>query len=192
MDSFTTILKRLRTERLLTQKQVADAAGITTRTLIRWELGQGEPGASDLRALARCFGVGIDQLVGELLPAEGAAVLPKPSGLSGDLLDYWVAKAQGMPVQITPDGPVMYEAGVGQSPVPRFSADLGLVEPLMKAKGMHLHTFRAGGIFDGEKRYVDGWVARCEQEPIACWGSTIPEAGARAWLASEAGAMVLA
>lgn len=162
------------------------------RTLIRWEAGQGEPGASDLRALARCFGVGIDQLVSDLLPAEGAAVLPRPSDLSGDLLDYWIAKAQGLPVELTADGPVMYEAGVGQCAVPRYSSDLALIEPLMQAKGMQLQSLRAGGIFDGEIQHVDGWIARCTHESIACWGATVPEAGARAWLSSEAGAMILA
>jgi len=190
MDSLALNLKKLRAGRLLTQKQVAEGTGISVRTLIRWELGQGEPGASELLALARCFGIGIDQLVSDLLPTNGTAALPKPSTLSGEMLDYWVAKARGLPVMITPDGPVMYEVGIGQTPVPRFSAELSIAEPLMYAKGMQLQTLRAGGIFDGETKRVDGWVARCEQAPTAYWGATIPEAAARAWLAAEAGALL--
>jgi len=176
----------------MSQKHVALLSGINLRTLIRWEGGEGEPGASDLRALARTFGVGIDQLVGDLLPTEDRPRFPRPSELSGVMLDFWIAKVQEMPVEVTVDGPVMYEAGVGQSPIPNFSSDLALMEPLMRAKGMHLYSLPAGQAFDGEMRKADGWVARCAHEPIACWGATICEAAARAWLAAEVGAMILA
>ena len=192
MDSFTSNLKRLRTERLLTQKQVAEGSGISTRTLIRWEMGQGEPGASELRALASFFAVSIDQLVSDLLPVEPATGSIRVADLPRPLVDYWIAKLRGMPVEITPEGPVMYEAGIGQLAVPQYSADLSLIEPLMQAKGILFHSLRAGGIFDGETKTVDGWVARCSQEPLAYWGATVAEAGARAWLASEVGAVILA
>lgn len=192
MDSFTSNLKRLRTERLLTQKQVAEGAHISTRTLIRWEMGQGEPGAAELMALASFFGVSIDQLISDLLPAEPLVGSTRVADLSRALVDYWIAKMRGMPVELAPEGPVMYEAGVGHLAVPAYSADLALIEPLMQAKGILFHSLRAGGIFDGETKAVDGWVARCSQEPIAYWGATIAEAGARAWLASEVGAVILA
>uniref|UniRef100_C5CJM1 Transcriptional regulator, XRE family n=1 Tax=Variovorax paradoxus (strain S110) TaxID=543728 RepID=C5CJM1_VARPS len=194
MDSFASTfasnLKRLRTERFLTQKQLADAIRITTRTLIRWENAEGEPGISELRMLASFFDIGIDQLISDLLPPNDSGALARVADLACPLLDYWIARTQGMSVELTPDGPVMYEAGVGQSPVPQFSGDLALIEPLMRGKGVQLETLRAGAAFDGAAKTGDGWVARCNECATAYWGKTIAEAGARAWLASEVGPVI--
>ncbi|MDM0007208.1 helix-turn-helix transcriptional regulator [Variovorax sp. J22G73] len=180
-------LRKLRTERLLTQAQLGAAIGISPRTLIRWEAGDGEPAASDLLALARFFSISIDQLVADLMPAEAARSSLRVSELSGPQLDYWVAKVQGMPVELTDAGPVLYEPGYGQRKVPAYSFDLSLANSLMQIKGMQLHTLKAGSSFDGVKKQVDGWVARCIEEPIACWGTTIPEAATRAYLCSAVG-----
>jgi transcriptional regulator with XRE-family HTH domain len=184
-------LQRLRSERRLTQPQLADALGISKRTILRWEAGEGEPATSDLIALSRYFGVSIDQLVAELVTAETPQALPKVSELAGAQLDYWVAKVQGMTVELTPDGPVLYEPGYGQRPVPRFSSDLSLANSLMQSKGVQLQSVPAGTSFDAVPRTVQGWVARCLDSPIACWGVTIPEAGMRAFLSSVVGSHVL-
>lgn len=196
MDSFASTfasnLKRLRTERFLTLKQLADAICVTTRTLIRWENAEGEPGISELRMLASFFDIGIDQLISDLLPPSESGALSRVADLTCPLLDFWIAKLQGMSVELAPDGPVMYKAGVGQSPVPRFSGDLALVEPLMRAKGVHLDSLNAGAVFDGAVKAAGGWVARCNECSTAYWGKTIAEAGARAWLASEVGPVIAA
>lgn len=185
MEAFGENLKRLRNARFLDAKKLAEATGLSLRTLYRWEAGQGEPGASELRILAQFFHISIDQLVEQDPP-------PKVSSLSGSMLDFWLAKVQGLPVELTADGPVMYEAGVGECAVPRFSSEMTLVEPLMLSRGVHLYSLRAGSVFDGETREVDGWIARCSAVPLAYWGASIPEAGARAVLASEIGSMILA
>lgn len=183
-------LKKLRTERRLTQSQLGEAIGISARTLIRWEAGDGEPTATDLLAIARFFGTSIDQLVSDLTSEDAPSALPKVSELSGADLDYWIAKVQGMAVEITSEGPVLYEPGYGQRPVPRFSSDLSLANSLMLSKGVKLESAVAGTSFDGATRAVPGWVARCDGSPIACWGSTIPEAGMRAYLSSVVGPRV--
>lgn len=183
-------LQRLRTERRLTQPQLADAIGISKRTILRWEAGDGEPAASDLQALARFFGISIDQLVSELAPTEFRA-LPKVADLSGPALDYWVAKVEGMAVEMAADGPVLYEPGYGQRPVPKFSSDLSLATSLMHKTGMQLQTLAAGAAFDGVPRPVAGWVARASACAVACWGVSIPEAAMRAHLTGKIGTHVL-
>jgi transcriptional regulator with XRE-family HTH domain len=184
-------LKKLRTERRLTQAQLGEAIGISARTLIRWEAGDGEPTATDLLAIARFFGTSIDQLVSDLTPEDAPSALPKVAELSGQQLDYWIAKAQGMAVEMTAEGPVLYEPGYGQRPVPRFSSDLSLANSLMQSKGVQIQSCLAGVRFDGVQRNQPGWIARCLNSSIACWGTTIPEAGMRAYLSSSVGVHVL-
>lgn len=194
MDVLSQNLKTLRTERFLTQKQVSEGTGLLLRTLWRWEAGKGEPGASELLVLARFFKIGVDQILGNpSARVDGEAkALPKVADLSGADLDYWIAKSKGLPVEFVDGSPVLYEAGVGQQPVPRFSSDLSLAEPLMHSKSIHLYSLAAGSKFDGETKDSAGWVARCSGDPLACWGATVAEAGMRAWLSAEIGPHVLA
>lgn len=184
-------LRKLRTERLLSQSQLAEALGLSSRTVLRWENGDGEPSVTEVLALARFFHVGIDQLISDLVPEAPQAGV-KVSDLSGEMLDYWVAKVQGMPVELTPDGPVLYEPRHGHRAVPAFSRDANLAEPLIHRKGMLLQSLRAGALFDGVPTPVDGWIARCFAEPVAYWGSCFPEAAMRAYLASMTGQFVIA
>jgi len=185
-------LKKLRTSSLVTLKQLAEAIGITPRTLMRWESGQVEPGLSDLLALAKYFNISVGELIDDPLhPGQGGPV-PRVIDLSGGDLDYWIAKVHHLPVGLVDGNPVLYEAGVGHRPAPRFSSDLSLAEPLMQSKNTHLQSLSAGNEFDGEKKTLNGWVARCQSCSIACWGTTVAEAGMRAWLADEIGPYVLA
>jgi transcriptional regulator with XRE-family HTH domain len=185
-------LKKFRTGSLLTQKQLAEAVGIAPRTLIRWEAGQGEPSLSDLFALAKFFNVSISDFVDDPLRPGQARPAQRVADLSGGDLDYWIAKVKGIPVALVDGAPVVYEAGFGHRPAPRFSSDLSLAEPLMHRKGVYLYSVAAGSEFDGEKTEAEGWVARCHRSSIACWGATVAEAGMRAWLADEVGPNILA
>lgn len=185
-------LQRLRQERRLTQPQLAEALGINKRTILRWEAGEGEPGATELVAMARFFGVSIDQLVAELGSAGSSQPLAKVADLSSSELDYWVAKMQGMAADMTPDGPVLYEPGYGHRPVPKFSFDLSLASSIMQNVGMHLHAVPAGIRFDGAEKKLAGWIARSDGSPLACWGRTLPEAGMRAYLSGLVGTHVVA
>ena len=63
----TILGQRLQTARLaagLTQAQLADAAGAPPRTYQSWELGEAEPRATQLAALAQALGVAVGELVG--------------------------------------------------------------------------------------------------------------------------------
>lgn len=184
-------LKKLRTDRLLSQIQLGEAVGISSRTLMRWEAGQGEPGASELLQIARFFRVSIDQLVGDLLPEGSTGSLPKVVDLSGRQLDYWVARTRGLPAEMLEDGPVIYVPGEGQQPIPAYSTDLAHANPIMESMRMHLCAAPAGTTFDGEVKQQPGWIARCAESSRVAWGRTMLEAGMRAYLIFEIGDQVL-
>lgn len=62
--TFAERLKAMRTERGLTQQQVADGAGISRSLLTYYEVKNKEPGAHVLCCLADYFGVTTDYLLG--------------------------------------------------------------------------------------------------------------------------------
>lgn len=58
----------------LTQKQLADAVGVTDKAISRWETGRGFPDAAYLQPLSQALGVSITEIVnGELTQPELAA-----------------------------------------------------------------------------------------------------------------------
>ncbi|MDE5943023.1 MAG: helix-turn-helix transcriptional regulator [Clostridia bacterium] len=61
---FSTRLKELRTEKNLSQRQLAEAIGVRQPTIARWEAGFFEPSASDVVMLAKFFGVTTDYILG--------------------------------------------------------------------------------------------------------------------------------
>jgi DNA-binding XRE family transcriptional regulator len=62
--SFSTRLKELRAQKKTTQSTVAHIAGLTDRTMRKYEAGEIEPTLSVLIALADYFDVSLDYLVG--------------------------------------------------------------------------------------------------------------------------------
>ncbi len=63
------LLNDLRKEKKMTQKQVADALGISDKTISKWERGLGCPDVSLLGELSTLLGVDIEKiLVGDLEP----------------------------------------------------------------------------------------------------------------------------
>lgn len=55
-QSFSERLKRYRKERNLTQQQLADALGVSSKSVFRWESGGGYPDVPLLVPLARVLG----------------------------------------------------------------------------------------------------------------------------------------
>ena len=55
-------IRELRQARGWTQLDLANAIGVTPVTVFNWERGKYEPKASQLRALARAFGVSMDAI----------------------------------------------------------------------------------------------------------------------------------
>lgn len=62
--SIADILKKLRKQYNITQKQLAEKTGITLRTIINYENGLRQPNAESLAALERFFQVSADELLG--------------------------------------------------------------------------------------------------------------------------------
>ena len=62
--SLSTRLKQMRTEKNVTQEELADYLNVTYQAVSRWERGEGYPDIMHLPKLARFFGVSIDQLFG--------------------------------------------------------------------------------------------------------------------------------
>lgn len=65
MTIFTKNLKRFRTARNMTQEQTAQALGVSTQTVSRWECGTTLPDVSILPQIARLYCVTIDDLYRE-------------------------------------------------------------------------------------------------------------------------------
>jgi len=61
---FASILKELRDEKELSQKQLAEKTGISQSAIARWELSKTEPSASALTILANFFSITVGQLIG--------------------------------------------------------------------------------------------------------------------------------
>lgn len=76
MANFAERIKELRTEAGLTQEQLAEKAGATRMTVIRWERGDNIPTEDNLLFLARLFKVSMYYLLGytddrEMIASEG-------------------------------------------------------------------------------------------------------------------------
>ncbi len=65
-------LLKLRKSRDLTQKQIADALGVTVQTVSNWEVGRAEPKLTirQFKALLRVLQCSVDQLPDDLGPLE--------------------------------------------------------------------------------------------------------------------------
>lgn len=184
-------IKKLRNDRELTQKRLAEAIGVTHRTIIRWEQGEGEPGIDDLLTLARYFGVSIDQLVGELLPERDLGALPKMSDLSGRELDFWVATAQGDSPEMEDGEPVIVVPGQAPRPVLAYSSNWSHAGPILSEYDMHFTPTPSGIPFDGVLRLEKGVIARPAAHPTAAWGRNHLEAAMRAYLIAALGERIM-
>jgi transcriptional regulator with XRE-family HTH domain len=183
-------IKKLRTDRKLTQQQLAEALGIAKRTVVRWEQGLREPGIAELKIMARFFGVSVDQLIGEHLPEESFGPLPKVSDLSGRELDYWVARAQGDSPEMVEGEPMLF-LGEVRRPVLAYSSNWSHGGPILSELDMHFTPMPSGVPFDGILRMERGVIARPAAHPTAAWGRNHLEAGMRAYLIAELGERLL-
>ena len=57
------LIKKLRTEKKLTQKQLAERLGVSDKAVSKWETGKGFPDISIFSALADVFGADVENLL---------------------------------------------------------------------------------------------------------------------------------
>lgn len=62
--AFGSVLKRLREEKNLSQRDISEYLGITRQAVAAYEIGKREPDYETLRSLADYFGVSVDYLIG--------------------------------------------------------------------------------------------------------------------------------
>lgn len=65
--SLAEALKAQRTSRGMTQEQVAEAVGVSRQAVSKWENGTAEPSTSNLLALARFYGVDLNELLRDII-----------------------------------------------------------------------------------------------------------------------------
>lgn len=70
-------IKQLRTDKGLTQKELAEQLFVTPQAVSRWENGEVEPSVGTLSLLAKIFGVSVSALVGEEVAVAQAAAPAK-------------------------------------------------------------------------------------------------------------------
>ena len=56
-------LKARRTQRGFTQEYVAEALGVSRQAVSKWENGSSEPSTANLMALAKLYGLSVDELL---------------------------------------------------------------------------------------------------------------------------------
>lgn len=64
MNSFAIILKELRNEKALSQKELAEILNYTQSNICEWEKGTVEPKATALKTIAKYFNVSVGYLLG--------------------------------------------------------------------------------------------------------------------------------
>ena len=70
-------LKLLRTNRKMSQRELADIIGVSQQTIGSWEVGRTSPDPDMINKLAQYFNVPTDYLLGNNTPAQAQAAAPK-------------------------------------------------------------------------------------------------------------------
>ena len=65
-QSLAEALKAQRTAHSMTQEQVAEAVGVSRQAVSKWENGTAEPSTSNLLALAKLYGVDLNELLRDI------------------------------------------------------------------------------------------------------------------------------
>lgn len=63
---FSQNLQKIRSEKNLSQEQLADKIGVSRQTISAWESGKASPELDKITAISKLFSVSIDELVGEI------------------------------------------------------------------------------------------------------------------------------
>lgn len=84
-------LTHLRTEKKLTQLEVAEAVQVSRQAVSRWELGMSVPTTENLAALGRLYGVSMDHLLNDR--AEEHIPKETPPTVTGAAGRHWLAAA---------------------------------------------------------------------------------------------------
>lgn len=84
------LIRRLRTEKSMTQRQLAEAVGVSDKAVSKWENGRGAPDITLVSALAKTLGVAAETL----LTGEIEAVIPRGGSMKKTKYYYCPACGQ--------------------------------------------------------------------------------------------------
>ncbi|MEZ8297349.1 helix-turn-helix domain-containing protein [Vibrio splendidus] len=76
-------IKRLREEKGVTQLDMAQAVGTSTKTVMNWESGKTEPKASELVTIAKRLGVSVNEVLGQKESAQKKLLEKISSAIDG-------------------------------------------------------------------------------------------------------------
>lgn len=112
----------------------------------------------------------------------------KTAELSGVLLDYWVARAEGGKVKFSDDGSFAIKSGGRFEPSTRWAHG----GPVIERECIHLEKFPGGDEYPEWLAFEqsDGWGEPPEDSPRRQYGDTALIAAMRAYVASKFGAEV--
>lgn len=118
----------------------------------------------------------------------------KINDLSGALLDYWVARANGWTSNANPSAWVDDKGALCFIPAVCYdpSTDWALGGPIIERERIHLEPFPGGDEYPEWMAFEqsDGWGEPLDDSPRRQCGSTALEAAMRAYVASKFGAEV--
>ena len=114
---FNEKLQELRKQRGLTQEELAEKLYVSRTAISKWESGRGYPNIESLKAIAKFFGVTVDELLstGEVLTIaeENQKQTEKHfRDLAFGLLDLCMSLLLFLPLFATSDSGVIYEASL--------------------------------------------------------------------------------
>ncbi|MZP31356.1 helix-turn-helix domain-containing protein [Heliobacterium undosum] len=91
MDTFNARLKHLRTNKGLTQEELANILGVERATLASWETGRREPDFETVKKIAAYFSVSLEQLIGTVNYSQNTSVATIEAALTDDpeLLNFF-------------------------------------------------------------------------------------------------------
>lgn len=91
---FSEKLRNLRKQAQLSQEQLADKIGVSRQAITKWETDAGTPDIQNLVAVARLFGIGLDELV------LGEAQRPAPDFLFESRTEYDISRRKHFDLEL--------------------------------------------------------------------------------------------
>lgn len=82
-------VRRIRTERGLTQEQLAVMVGVNRSTITQWETGWSQPRMAAAQRLADALGVKVSEIIEDAPPAYAYVHIPELTADERDLLDLY-------------------------------------------------------------------------------------------------------
>lgn len=114
---FNEKLQQLRTERNLTQEQLAEQLYVSRTAISKWESGKGYPNIESLKCLSKFFAVSIDELLSSdelitLAQTENSSNMKRIYSIISGIMDVLAIAFIVLPIYGKPDGNYVYSVNL--------------------------------------------------------------------------------